>query len=159
MSHWNTHRTNLASLLRYPVTVPGAAIPQGIQSVQLEKATEFGVPQSVGPPLEAVILGFKFDDYDVRNAYTYRFLRTATIDNVRAVTNSILAGDDRLVNGLVMNRLFSNKPENTKEGFVARGLWTGDDGQQPPPWLGTPTARQHQPLPHFRCNTDRFGRT
>jgi hypothetical protein len=34
-----------------------------------ELATEFGVPKSVGPPLEAVVLGYKFDDYDVRNAY------------------------------------------------------------------------------------------
>ena len=75
------------------------------------------MPQSVGPPLEAVVLGYKFDDFDVRNAYTYRFLRTATVENVRAVTNSILAGDDRLVNGLVMHRLFNNKPEHTKRGF------------------------------------------
>ena len=137
LEHWNEHRTNLASLLKFPVTVPGAAIPQGVQSVQLELASEFGVPQSVGPPLEAVVLGFKLDDYDIRNAYTHRYLRTATVDNVRAVTNSILAGDDRLVNGLVMHRLFNNKPEHTKEGFTARGLWTGDDSQSPPPFLGT----------------------
>ena len=137
LEHWNAHRTNLASLLKFPVTEPGSAVPQGIQSVQLELATEYGVPQSVGPPLEAVVLGYKFDDFDVRNAHTYRFLRTATVENVRAVTNSILAGDDRLVNGLVMHRLFNNKPEHTKEGFTARGLWTGDDGQSPPPFLGT----------------------
>ena len=147
LQHWNTHRTNLASLLRFPVTEPGSAVPQGIQSVQLEKATEFGVPQSVGPPLEAVVLGYKFDDYDVRNAYSHRFLRTATVENVRAVTNSILAGDDRLVNGLVMHRLFNNKPENTKEGFVARGVWTGDDNQSPPPFLGvTPPANTNHYL-------------
>ena len=145
LQHWNSHRSNLASPLRFPVTEPGSAVPQGIQSVQLEKATEYGVPQSVGPPLEAVVLGYKFDDYDVRNAYSYRYLRSATVDNVRAVTNSILAGDDRLVNGLVMYRLFNNKPENTKEGFVARGLWTDDDGQQPPPFLGTqpPASTNH----------------
>ena len=69
MEHWNQHRSNLASLLKFPVTVPGTAIPQGVQSVQLELASEFGVPQSVGPPLEAVVLGFKMDDYDIRNAY------------------------------------------------------------------------------------------
>ena len=47
--------------------------------------------------------------------------------------------------GLVMYRLFNNKPENTKEGFVARGLWTGDDSQQPPPFLGTqpPASTNH----------------
>jgi hypothetical protein len=136
LDHCNLHRTGLASLIRYPVTEPGSAIPQGIQGVKLEVATEYGVPVSVGPPLEAVVLGYKFDDYDVRNAYTYRFLKSATVENVRAVTNSILAGDDRLVNGLVMFRLFNNKVEHNKEGFACRGLWTGDDGMRPPPYLG-----------------------
>jgi hypothetical protein len=136
LDHWNQHRTNLASLLKFPVYEPGSAIPQGVQGVQLELATEYGVPQSVGPPLEAVVLGYKFDDYDVPNAYTARFLRSATVENVRAVTNSILAGDDRLVNGLVMNRLFDNKPHPNKEGFICRGLWTGDDTQYPPPYMG-----------------------
>jgi len=54
---------------------------------------------------------------------------------VRAVTNSILAGDDRLINGLVMNRLFNNKQEHNIEGFTCYGLWTGDDGMDPPPYL------------------------
>jgi hypothetical protein len=79
----------------------------------------------------------QFDDYDVRNAYTYRYLKTATVENVRAMTNSILAGDDRLINGLVMNRLFNNKQEHNIEGFTCYGLWTGDDGMDPPPYLGT----------------------
>jgi hypothetical protein len=82
-------------------------------------------------------LGFRLDEYDVRNAYSYRYLKSATIENVRAVTNSILAGDDRLVNGLVIYRLFNNKVEHNKEGFACRGLWTGDDGMHPPPFLGT----------------------
>ena len=51
LDHWNHHRTNLAALLRFPVTEPGSAVPQGVQSVQLELASEFGVPKSVGPPL------------------------------------------------------------------------------------------------------------
>ena len=83
------------------------------------------------------MLGYRKDDYDVRNAYTWRFLKTASVENVRAVTNSILAGDDRLVNGLVMHRLFNNKTERNAEGFICRGLWTGDDGMAPPPFMGT----------------------
>src|SRR6185312_13023393 len=39
LDEWNTHRTSLALLLRFPVTEPGSAVPQGISGVQMELAT------------------------------------------------------------------------------------------------------------------------
>jgi hypothetical protein len=110
LDEWNTHRTSLPSLLRFPVTEPGSAVPQGISGVQMELATEYGVPQSVGPPVEAVVLGYKRDEYDTRNAFSWRYLKSASVENVRAVMNSILKADNRLVNGLTMHRLFSPAP-------------------------------------------------
>ena len=92
---------------------------------------------AAGPPVDAVVLGYKFDHYDLRSSFTWQYLSRATADEVRAVMNSIIASDLKLINGLTLRRLFDNRVEHNRESFACRGLWTGDDNQQPPPFLGT----------------------
>ena len=45
---YNNHTTKLCDLLRFPVTIPGSAVPQGISSPDFELSTENGVPQAAG---------------------------------------------------------------------------------------------------------------
>ena len=61
-----TTPTKLCDLLRFPVTIPGSAVPQGISSTEFEVATEYGVPQAAGPPVEAAVLGYRFDNPTLR---------------------------------------------------------------------------------------------
>ena len=122
LTAYNTETTSLCDLLRFPVTVPGSAVLQGYETPQFEMATEYGVPKAAGPPLEAIVLGYQRDDFDLRSAFTSRYLRDATAENVRAVMNSIVAADLKLVNGTTLRRLVDPNPQTNKEGYVCRGL-------------------------------------
>ena len=134
---YNNHTTKLCDLLRFPVTIPGSAVLQGISSPDFEVSTEYGAPMAAGPPTEAAVLGYRFDHYDLRSSFTWQYLSRATADEVRAVMNSIIAADLKLVNGLTLRRLFNPNPEHTREGFTAYGLWSNDGSMSPPPFLGT----------------------
>jgi hypothetical protein len=72
---------------------------------------------------------------------TWRFLRDATRENVDAVVNSILASDDKLVNGLTLRRLFSPDPEHNREGYTARKVAPAG---RPPSTTSSP-APSHRP--------------
>jgi hypothetical protein len=66
---------------------------------------------AAGPPVEAAVLGYRFDHYDLRSSFTWQCLSRATADEVRGVMNSILASDLKLINGLTLRRLFNPSPD------------------------------------------------
>lgn len=142
---YNNHTTKLCDLLRFPVTIPGSAVSQGLSSNDFEVATEYGAPMAAGPPVAAAVLGYRFDHYDLRSSFTWQYLSRATADEVRAVMNSIIASDLKLVNSLTLRRLFNPNPEHTREGFTAYDLWSNDGSMSPPPFLGTqfPSSTTH----------------
>ncbi|WP_165695527.1 hypothetical protein [Mycobacteroides abscessus] len=70
-----------------------------------ERATEHGVPKSAGTPADALLLGYTFDDYDLRTAFTWKFLRSADRRQVAAVINGVLESDTKLVTGTILRRL------------------------------------------------------
>jgi hypothetical protein len=52
--------------------VPGFAVLQEISSSEFEIATDYCVSQAADPPVEAAVLGYRFDHYDLRSSFTWR---------------------------------------------------------------------------------------
>jgi hypothetical protein len=119
------------------------AVPQSIQDESFEEATEVGVPVSIRAPGNAILLGNTLEDYDKAGRFTWKFLRDSTAEQVRAVTNFALAADNKLTNGLIMNRLFDPTPDSNEFNHTCYGLWNGADGMIPPPYLGKTFTRDH----------------
>ncbi|MET0167244.1 MAG: hypothetical protein ABW318_19845 [Vicinamibacterales bacterium] len=132
---WNAERTAVAQLLSYQTINAADAVPQAISDESFEEASEFGVPESLRAPGNAVLLGNTLRDYDKAGRFTWRFLRDATAEQVRTVTNYALAADNKLTNGLIMNRLFDPAPEVNEWSHTCYGLWS-NDGMTPPTYLG-----------------------
>ena len=142
---WNGERTTVASLISYPTTVPADAVPQTLTVEPFDVASEFGIPKGVAPPPDYLKVGYSFVDYDKSARYTWRFVRDATAEQVRSVVTRILSGDNQLVNGLVLRRLFD--PAEGVNEFQHRvfGLWNGTDGIAPPAHMGVsfPASTSH----------------
>jgi hypothetical protein len=136
LGEWNKHRSAIVDLLSYWHTSAADAIPQALVESEYERASEFGLPESMGPPSEYLLLGYTFDDYDRAARFTWRFLRDADARQVRAVLDEAMRGDNTTVTRRVLNRLLSPAPEINDSGHTCYGLWNGTDGMTPPPVLG-----------------------
>ncbi len=89
------------------------------------------------------MLGNTLVDYDKAGRFTWKFLRDSTAEQIRAVGNYALAMDNKLVNGLIVNRLFSPAPQTNEFGHTCYSLWNGSDGLVPPPHLGRTFDANH----------------
>jgi hypothetical protein len=133
LDFWNKERTSLTDLLSFKTTVAGEAVVQSIEADSFEKATEFGVAMAQGVPLEAAVLGYDRFDWDKRSAFTWKFLRDSSAEQVRTVFQSILHADTRLVTGRILRRILDPAPSHNEAGWDVVGLWNGD-GTVPPPF-------------------------
>lgn len=140
---YNGSRSSLTRLLSYPTTNVADAIPQGLSSHSFEKATEFGVPVAAREPATALPLGYDFEDYDGRSAFTWKFLRDSSAEQIKSVANRIFEGDNKLVNGTILNRLFSPTEGVNEHGHRVFGLWNSDN-IVPPPYMGQTFTAPHQ---------------
>jgi len=140
---WNSERSAIAQCLSFPTINAAEAVPQSLSDDSFELASEFGVPESIRAPSNAILLASTLEDWDAASRFSWRFLRDATAEQVRATTNYILAADNKLTNGLVLRRLFDPTPDENEFGHTAFGLWTGDDNMVPPPHLGKTFDADH----------------
>lgn len=139
---WNAERSAVANLLSRSTINAADAVPQAIEDESFELASEHGEPESIRVPGNAILLGNTFDDYDKAGRFTWRFLRDSTAEQIRAVTNYALAADNKLTNGLIVNRIFNPEPEVNEWNHTCYGLWSSD-GMVPPPYLGKTFDRNH----------------
>ncbi|MFI6399526.1 hypothetical protein ACIBED_15570 [Rhodococcus coprophilus] len=145
MSLYNRERSALAALISYPTTNVGDAIPQQVASDHFEVASEFGEPEGIRSNPNALILGYDFQDYDLASRFTWKFLRSATAQQVQDALNRALEADNRLVTGTLLRRLL-NPAEGTNEHMHrVFGLWNGTDAMTPPPHAGLdfPSTTSH----------------
>jgi hypothetical protein len=131
---WNSRASSLAALLSYWHTNAADAIPDKFLRNTFEPASKFGEPVGVRGP-DYQVLGYDFEDYDTASRYTWKFLRDATSDQVKAILNDVLAADNRLVNDLILRRLFDPTETVNEQGTPVYGLYNGD-GTVPPPFAG-----------------------
>lgn len=142
---YNEERTTIASLLSFRTTNASDAVPQSIGTSSFEVATEHGLPKSAGTPADALLLSYTFQDYDLRTAFTWRFLRNADRRQVDAVINGVMESDTKLVTGTILRRLFDPAEGVNEFSGKCYGLYTGIDGVTPPPYLGNqfPSTTNH----------------
>ncbi|MFP2992639.1 hypothetical protein [Mycobacterium intracellulare] len=143
LSAWNAERTAVAQLLSHTTINAADAIPQSIADESFEPATEVGEPIGLRSPGNAVLLGNTLEDWDRGSRFTWKFLRDSTAEQVRSVTNLILAADNKLTNGLIMNRLFDPTPDTNEFGHTCYSLYNGQDQMAPPMYLGKTFDRNH----------------
>lgn len=133
---WNEERTSIASLLSFYTTLRGEAVPQTLAQMKFEEASEFGVPVSGRADAEVLRLGYTFKDHDLRLGMTWKFLRDADSRQLDANLTQAIEADNRLLTGTVLNRLFDPTPGANEDATTVYGLYTGDDGIAPPPYMG-----------------------
>lgn len=136
MSAWNQKRSALASLISYSTVNVGDAIPQTIGGDHFEKASEYGEPTGLRAEPDALILGYDFEDYDLASRMTWKFLRSATAEQVRSVINRALESDNRLTTGGILRRLYDPTEGLNEFAHKVYGLYNGTDGMVPPPYAG-----------------------
>lgn len=142
LSTWNAQRSAVAQLLSYPTTNTADAVPQSISDESFELASEFGEPTSLRIPSDHLLLGYTFDDYDRATRFTWKALRSMTAEQVRAQVDGVMAADNKLVNGLILRRLFDNTAHTNEWGHTCYGLWS-NDGMTPPSWAGKTFTDTH----------------
>jgi hypothetical protein len=132
---YNEHRSAIVRLLSYPTTAVADVIAQSVDGESFKEATEFGVPTALREPADYLRLGYNFKDYDKSLRATWKFLRSATAEQVSAQVTRIFEADNRLVNGTIFNRLLNPAPVLNEWQHKCYGLWSGD-GMVPPDYLG-----------------------
>lgn len=142
---WNSERATVASLISYSTTVPADAVPQTLTVEPFDVASEFGVPKGAAPPPDHLKVGYTFTDFDKASRFSWPFLRDASAEQVRSVVTRILSGDNQLVNGLVLRRLFDPTEGTNDYQHRVFGLWNGTDSLAPPPYMGVtfPSSTSH----------------
>lgn len=142
----NARRQPLVNLLVAPVTEPIVDVAQFGAVDAFEIASEFGVPKSMRVAASTFAMGFPFEWYDARGAYTWKFLVDASAQQVESVTNAILEADNVLVFNEAMRVLFlpTNRTASiNKNAYTVYALYNAD-GTVPPDYktntfLGTHT--------------------
>lgn len=143
VSAWNAERSSLTSLLSFSTTNTADAIPQSTSAEgSFELATEFGEPESLRAPSKHLLLGYTFEDYDKATRWTWKFLRNATAEQVRAQANYALEADNRLVNGTILQQLFDSTPDVNEWGHTVYPLYNSD-AVVPPDYLGRTFTAPH----------------
>ncbi|KZS84789.1 hypothetical protein B4U45_16740 [Mycobacterium persicum] len=131
---YNSHRSALANLLSYRTINAADAVPQNVKAEHFEEATEFGVPSGVSDP-SYLKLGYSWRDYDLALRCTWKYLRSATSEQVTNRITRALEADNRLVTGSILQRLFSPIVFTNDFGHNCYGLWNAD-GMKPPNHMG-----------------------
>ncbi|CAN5578176.1 hypothetical protein BH09ACT7_BH09ACT7_16130 [soil metagenome] len=138
---WNQNLDSLTSLLTYRTVAPGELVLQKSGGAKFEQASEFGVPKGIGPD-PAILIGSDFNDYDVALRLSWRYVRSATSQEIRNSINNIIAGHGNAISSAVLQRLFDNTQISTPEGNLSYGLWAADG--KPLDYMGTSFAASHQ---------------
>ncbi|YCU54387.1 hypothetical protein ACRYGY_05970 [Mycobacteroides abscessus] len=137
---YNEHRSTIVRLLSYPTTAVADVIPQSVEGESFEIATEMGIPTALREPADYLRLGYNFQDYDKRLSATWKFLRSATAEQVEAQVTRIFEADNRLVSGTILRRLLDPAPRFNEWQHTCYGLWSGTAWSRPHTWASRSTA-------------------
>lgn len=146
LNEFNATRQPLVDLLSS--SVDGIVDEAGAPGTErFELASEFGIAQSIRPVPTVVSRAYPFDWYDLRQAYTWRFLIKASARQLDAVMTQAMEADNALVFDQVMKSLFNNANRTaTIDGiatpFTVVALYNAD-GSYIPPYKGQTFAGSH----------------
>lgn len=141
---WNEQRNALIRPLTYNVTklVEGVRYPV---EQDFEEASEYGVPKGIrlGP---AYRMGYDWKFWDIAIRYTWMFLAEADRAQLRALHQTALEADNRLMFTRIMRQVFNNvtKVADIEGESVNVYPFYNGDTMVPPKWKTTVHATAHQ---------------
>lgn len=138
----NDQRDSLRALFTYPTVQAAEQVVQVAGGDGFEDASEFGEPVGLRATGGLLTLGFNFKDRDLAARYTWRFLRDAAADQVRAVHDLALQADNRQVFDSVMGCLLNPAQRTNPESLAVFGVYNGD-GTIPPDQAGKTFTGSH----------------
>lgn len=139
----NSQRSPLIEALSFPVTDPFEEV-MPIIAEDFEEADEFGQPKGIrlGTPWN---MGYDLRYMDLGIRYTFRFLGRAPAAQIRALNNSALEADQRLVLQTILTRIFDNTTasatlEGSGRAVNVYPFYNGDSTTLP---VAPPTWKSH----------------
>lgn len=136
----NAQRSPLIQRLVFQVNEPYEEVSQIIGD-EFEEADEFGQPKGIrlGVPWN---MGYPLKYFDLGIRYTFRFLGRAKAAQIRALNNSALEADQRLIFKTVLDRVFDDRTttvtlEDTNTTTNSYPFYNGHVGNLPavpPSW-------------------------
>lgn len=135
LTMYNARRQPIVDLLTYSVPRDVERVPQAGNNAEFERASEFGVPVGIRTGVTYFSMGFSFEDYDTGARFTWKFLRDADAEQVRAVNTSVVEADNRLIFGEVMRTLFRNDNRTAEirdQAYTVYTFYNGNDSVVPP---------------------------
>lgn len=141
---WNRQRNALIDPFTYNVTQLIESVRYPVEQ-DFQEASEFGVPTGIrlGPPFR---MGYDFRWWDLAIRYTWRFLAEADASQLRALHNTALEADNRLMFQRVMKQIFNNTTKVADidgEAVNVYPFYNGDT-MVPPKWKNTVHTTGHQ---------------
>ncbi|MEW1834527.1 hypothetical protein [Microbacterium sp. NPDC079995] len=147
LSQWNATRNAIAALFSTNTTESFAQLPNGGSNVEMEKASEFGVPKAVRVSPNYLRMGFPLEWSDASVRFTRKFLRDATAEQVRAQQAAVLEADNRAVFRDTMKALTTKTGGGTRavneNAITIYDLWSGVTGEVPPSYAGKTFTDSH----------------
>lgn len=147
----NETRRPLISRLSFNVTDDVERVPQAGGQSDFEEADEFGQPRGIRTKIAYWNMGFNMKYYDLGIRFTFRYLGTATAQDVRRLNNEALEASNRLIYKTVLGRAFRNITdvhtlEDTGQAVNVYGFYNGSNPVAPPQWNYTVHNTSHN---HF----------
>lgn len=144
---WNSTRNAIAALFTSETTESMAQLPNGGDQIEMEDASEFGVPQSVQVKPSYLRMGFPLSWIDAGIRYTRKFLRDATAEQIRTQHAAVLDADNRIVFRRTMRALTDKAVAGSRQanenGVTIYDLWDGSANEVPPPYAGKTFTSTH----------------
>lgn len=144
LAEFNAARTPLVGLLSFNTNEVIEDIVQPTTE-RFEKASEFGIPQSIRPAPTPFARAYPFDWFDTRHGYTFQYLvggpnqtGGASSQQLDAVLNTVMEADNFLQFDQVMKALFNSANRTTLidgASYSVPALYNADSVYIPP-WKG-----------------------
>lgn len=148
----NAQRDRIVDFLTYKVTELATQVTLPAP-VDFEKASEYGLPKGIRQAVTRFWRGYDFDFWDLAVRFTWRYVADADRRALQQLNNSALEGDNRLVFGRIMRRLFNslNSSGFTDENLpvTVYGFYNGD-GEVPPAYKNVTHSGTHN---HYLTST------
>lgn len=138
LAAWNSGRSALTALFTFPTTSSSDLVPLDGSRVDLEQASEFGVPVAKRAEPGYLRVGYYLDWYDIGSRFTRKYLRDATSVQVETIQKAALEADNRLLFNKIMSAIttptagsFGARAEN-EQGQTIYSLYSGASDDKPP---------------------------
>ena len=102
----NAQRNRLIDLLTFRVDGISEEVSAPAPA-DFEEASEYGLPKGIRTGISRFWRGYDFKFWDLATRFTWRFIAEADQGQLRALNNTALEADNRLIYGRVMKTLFN----------------------------------------------------